>query len=96
MTRRTTQLTLLLASVAMLAACTETSTITEPDQCIRAEQFQQCLASVPAGPTSTQYNDWSEVVSECRNTAYYQSLRDPSAIKPECRWRSGDRVKGGE
>lgn len=93
---RTTQLILLLASAALLTACSEKAPTTEPDQCIRAEQFQQCLASVPAGPTSTHYNDWSEVVSECRNTAYYQSLRDPAAIKPECRWRAGTRAKGGE
>lgn len=88
MTRRTTQLTLLMASALVLTAC-DKNPKAEPDQCIRAEQFHRCLASVPAGPTSTQYNDWSEVVSECRNTAYYQSLRDPAAIKPECRWRSG-------
>jgi hypothetical protein len=66
-------LTLLIA----LAGCTEESfpasgTQSEPDQCIRAEQFQQCLKALPAGPVSTHYNDWDDVVSACRETAYYK------------------------
>ena len=55
------------------------------DQCMRREIFQQCLTNLPAGPKATMYNDWDEVVKECENVAYYQSLRRQSGIKPECR-----------
>lgn len=76
---------LLLAS-AMLAGCLEK---VEPssfsDQCMRAELFQQCLKALPAGPVSTHYNDWDEVVAACENAAYYQSIREKAQIKPECR-----------
>lgn len=57
----------------------------DPDQCLRAELFKQCLAAVPAGPQQTVTNDWSEVVDECQHASYYQSLRQISQIKPECR-----------
>jgi hypothetical protein len=58
---------------------------TQPDQCLRREIFMQCLGTVPKGPDSTKYNDWDEVVSECENAAYYQSKRQRSRIKEECR-----------
>ena len=45
-----------------------------PDQKLRAELFQACLKALPAGPISTQYNDWDEVVAECSLSAYRQSL----------------------
>jgi hypothetical protein len=54
------------------------------DQCLRREIFQTCMHSLPAGPQSTQYNDWDEVVEACASTAYHQSLRVPNLIKPEC------------
>lgn len=43
------------------------------DQTKRIVLFQACLKLLPAGPISTQYNDWSEVVTQCENSAYYQS-----------------------
>lgn len=61
----------------------------EPDQARRAELFQTCLKALPAGPISTQYNDWDEVVAQCSSSAYYQSLYcyencpPPPAIKKE-------------
>jgi len=57
----------------------------ESDQCLRRELFVECLEAVPSGPDSTQYNDWSEVVSECANNAYYTSQRRPSVIPKGCR-----------
>lgn len=56
-----------------------------PDQCLRREIFKECLQTVPAGPQQTVTNDWSEVIDECQSTAYYQSIRQESQIKPECR-----------
>lgn len=56
-----------------------------PDQCLRQELFKQCLAALPAGPVSTEYNDWDEVVSKCETSSYYQSLRSTEYIKLECR-----------
>lgn len=75
---------LLVGAVAM-AGCTDSPTNTVADQCMRAQIFQQCLKAVPAGPVSSNYNDWSEVVAQCASTAYYQSLRQREHVKPECR-----------
>ena len=57
----------------------------QADQCIRREVFKECMKSLPAGPASTRYNDWDEVVKACEETAYYQSVRPTSVIKEECR-----------
>lgn len=43
------------------------------DQPTRQRLFKDCMASLPAGPVSTRYNDWDEVVQQCDNVAYYQS-----------------------
>ena len=55
------------------------------DQCLRQQLFKECMECLPAGPQSTKYNDWAEVVNECRTTAYYHSMRKASQVKPECR-----------
>lgn len=46
----------------------------EPDQKVRQQIFKDCLATVPEGPRRTVSNDWAEVVDECGEQAYYQSL----------------------
>lgn len=46
-----------------------------PDQALRAQRFDACMQALPAGPVSTHYNDWSEVVDSCADSAYRQSLR---------------------
>lgn len=74
----------LLAALS-LSGCMEVPPPPVADQCLRAQLFQACMKSLPAGPVSTQYNDWDEVVDSCSNTAYYQSLRRAESIKPECR-----------
>jgi hypothetical protein len=56
-----------------------------PDKCLQREIFKECMESLPAGPASTHYNDWDEVVSQCREVAYYHSLRIESTIKNECK-----------
>ena len=75
----------LLASV-LLAGCTpelpkKTWTY---DQCLRAQIFQSCLRALPAGPASTKYNDWDEVVEQCEDAASMQSVRKAGTVKPEC------------
>jgi hypothetical protein len=55
------------------------------DQCLRREIFKECLTVVPAGPLATKYNDWDEVITECRHSAYYMSQRQRGIIKEECR-----------
>ena len=73
-----------IAISLLLAGCNQ---FTEPtvDQCLRREIFTSCMASLPAGPAATKYNDWDEVVSSCENVAYYQALRKKELIKLECR-----------
>lgn len=67
----------------VLGGCTEPDP-QRVDQCMRREIFQQCMKALPVGPKTTMYNDWDEVVKECENVAYYQSLRRRSQIKSEC------------
>lgn len=55
------------------------------DQCIRERLFKECMASLPVGPTHTQYNDWDEVVDNCASYAYHTSVRKYSSIPLECR-----------
>lgn len=72
-----------------LMCCCESKVELAVDQCLRQKLFQDCLSSVPMGPTHTVTNDWAEVISECANNAYHTSLRYPSQIKSEClakRW----------
>ena len=73
-----------LMLTAALSGCVEEFT-SGPDQCMRREIFMQCMAALPAGPNEVKYNDWSEVVGQCETVAYYQSVRETTAIKPECR-----------
>ena len=40
--------------------------------------YERCLAAVPAGPESTVYNDWDEVVRECKSLAYQRARREAS------------------
>lgn len=68
---------------ALLSGCDEDPQ--QADQCMRTKLFESCMRSLPAGPVSTQYNDWAEVINECGSVAYYQSLRRESQIKLECR-----------
>lgn len=76
-----------LISIAVLAVGCGPGQKLEPvglDQCMRREIFFECLRAVPPGPSSTQYNDWSEVVDECDSAALYQSKRPLSQIEPQC------------
>ena len=55
-----------------------------PDQCLRRELFNECMKALPGGPIATHYNDWDEVVKECRSYAWSVSMRLQSMIKKEC------------
>ena len=55
-----------------------------PDQCLRRELFNECMKLLPGGPVATHYNDWDDVVSECRSYAWSVSVRYESVIKKEC------------
>jgi hypothetical protein len=87
-----------LASVALLlpiflAGCDDNSLPTYAvDQPMRRAYFMECLKSLPAGPTSTQYNDWDEVVAQCDSVAYYQAKYCiENCQKAEMRWPKGER-----
>ena len=74
----------LLTSLLLITSC-EKKDRTMHDMCLQREIFKECMESLPAGPASTHYNDWDEVVSQCREVAYYHSLRIESTIKNECK-----------
>lgn len=66
---------IVLAMLVAVVGCTPTVYPQyETDQALRRVIFKECMASLPAGPRSTQYNDWDEVVSECASVAYHQAL----------------------
>ena len=67
-----------------LSACGRPADVTVVDQCLRAELFKQCMASLPQGPVSTKYNDWDEVVDSCESASYGQSMRKRGHVRPEC------------
>lgn len=56
-----------------------------PDQCKREEVFNACLAHVPAGPQTTKYNPWDEVIKACTEASRSISIRPKSQIIPACR-----------
>ena len=80
----------LLTSLLLITSCeivdsTKIVDRTMPDKCLQREIFKECMESLPAGPASTHYNDWDEVVSQCRGVAFYHSLRIEYTIKNECK-----------
>lgn len=64
----------IILSTIVLSACGD---ITNPkwqtDQLMRQKLFKECMALLPAGPQSTKYNDWDEVVDQCDDIARWQS-----------------------
>jgi len=86
---------LLMLVVMLLTACGQHSSestayasdvndVIVKDVCMQREVFNECMKALPAGPQSTKYNDWDEVVKECRHTARYLSERRRKFVKPEC------------
>lgn len=74
----------------LVAGCTDEKTFEMQwgyDQCVRPVLFQQCMTSLPKGPSSiaAASNDWAEVVEACEDAARSQSARRIEQIKPECR-----------
>lgn len=39
------------------------------DKKIYKEEYYRCINNLPAGPESTVYNDWDEVMEECQYLA---------------------------
>jgi hypothetical protein len=74
-------LSLAVAVLALVGCAPDQQT----DQCMRRVVFKECMAALPAGPLSTKYNDWDEVVQQCDTTAAYQSKRPRRFIAPQCR-----------
>jgi len=72
-----------IIAILFLSGCEPVNTI-KVDQCLRNQIFVACMKALPAGPASTKYNDWDEVVEACASAATYQSYRHKDYIKPEC------------
>lgn len=79
----TLKIGLIFILAAIVSGCDD-SDLQMPDQCMRVELFKSCMQLLPAGPVSTHYNDWDEVVNECDMVARKQSLRRKFQIKKDC------------
>jgi len=77
---------LIILLVLLLVACHPKEIVDPniPDQCLRRELFTECMKLLPGGPVATHYNDWDDVVSECRSYAWGVSMRLQSQVKKEC------------
>lgn len=77
---------LIILLVLLLPACHPREIVDPniPDQCLRRELFNECMKLLPGGPIATHYNDWDDVVSECRSYAWSVSVRLQSQVKKEC------------
>jgi len=79
---------LLACAVILMAGCSGDEAPTKRqwaiDQCVRAELFKQCMTLLPAGPQSTKFNDWDDVVESCNDTSRSQASRRIEFVKSEC------------
>ena len=64
-------LALVLALIA-LSGCDMTTV--KVDRKLQVKLFSDCLAQVPKGPERTVYNDWAEVIAECRGASHDMAL----------------------
>lgn len=60
-------------STALLGGCTAEFGVV--DEKLRQELFFKCMQVAPAGPQSTKYNDWAELVEECGRQARYMTTK---------------------
>lgn len=59
-----------IAAIKLLRDAGYAVAVWTPEEVGDVELFQQCLAQAPAGPATTKYNDWEEVIETCHRTAY--------------------------
>ena len=85
----------LLIAVAV-AGCGDARTTA--NRCDYMEAYDRCMAKLPAGPNSTVYNDWAEVVDECKGMAYSASRKVLSSENNEliCEVSNGKASTGGQ
>lgn len=62
-----------LVITLLLVGCMDDAPTYRQDPKLRQEIFFKCLAALPAGPQSTKYNDWDEVVNECGRQAEWMA-----------------------
>lgn len=55
------------------------------DRCVEREAFAECMSLLPAGPVSTHYSDWNEVVESCSERASWTAWRLKRNIPAGCR-----------
>ncbi len=63
----------LLLSVLLLGCDRLAPPVTVFDISKQVELYKMCMETLPKGPDSTVYNDWAEVVEECRDFAFWGS-----------------------
>lgn len=63
----------LMLTLLLISGCKNQYPVVVTDQVMRRQIFKECMAALPAGPSSTKYNDWDEVVKSCDVVAAAQS-----------------------
>ena len=77
-------LKILIPLILTICCSCEFKEETIQDRCLQRVIFKECMNSLPAGPVSTHYNDWDDVVGACEKVAWNKSWRKSSVIKIEC------------
>lgn len=84
------RITVAIAAAVALSGCEEsTSPQYTIDRALQREIFKECLTALPAGPVSTKYNDWDEVVEACYHSAGYMARRCYENCPPAATVKSG-------
>lgn len=63
--------------ILLVAGCAretskEADALSAAKSAYRKEIFDDCMQRLPAGPATTHYNDWDDVVEACDKVGYYQ------------------------
>lgn len=75
----------LVLAIGTMSGCDQLPPPTTTNECAREQIFQACLKALPAGPASTHYNDWDDVVDSCESHAYYTAQQIRSTVPLQCR-----------
>ncbi len=63
---------IIFIALFFITGCKECRSVSNQE--LRQKLFKECLSLLPKAPNQTHYSDWDEVVAECGDQAYRQSV----------------------